>query len=144
VVVDRDMEPRPIWTARRPNGTSVKLCATHLMSDVTLSDAAPADEGSCAFCSELVSPTRHAVERWLERVGGDSATSAGMAILDFCAHAYTPSTAPAWVKHPITEGELLMNIRYDGVCLVKRHGTRGAGFATSIIATVLTSAGPMP
>lgn len=144
VVVDRVDEPWPIWVAKRANGTVVKLCAEHLMRDVTLSDAAPAAEGSCAFCSEPVSPTRHAVERWLSRVGGASATEAGMAILNFCAHAYTPDPAPAWVGHLRDEGELLMNIRYDGVCLVKRRGTRGGGFATSIISTVLTSAGKTP
>jgi hypothetical protein len=143
VVVDRE-EPAGIWTAERANGSKVLVCATHLMAGSDLTNAAPAAEGSCAFCSELVSPTSHCVERWLERVGGRSATEAGLQILEFCAHAYTPSMPPAWVVMGEGEGELLMNLRYDGVCLVKRRGTRGRGFDTALIATVLTSAGPTP
>ncbi len=141
--VDTAEEKQPIWLARRPNESEVLVCATHLMADNGLRDAAPAAEGICALCTELVLSTTHAVERWLERVGGRNATQAGMQILEFVASAFTPATPPNWLHPPPAEGAvLLLNARYNGIALVKRHGTRGAGFDTAIIATVLTSAGP--
>jgi hypothetical protein len=142
VAVDTDDDPSSVWLAKRPNGSEIRVCATHLMSDSGLSNAAPAAEGSCAFCSELVSPTRHAVDRWLERVGGRSASEAGLQILEFASRAFTPATTPKWIAHSVGGDVLLLNARYAGIALVKRRSTRDP--AVPLIVTVLTSAGPTP
>lgn len=138
-----EREAQPVWLAKRANGSEIKVCAVHLLADVSLSDAAPADEGTCAQCSELVLPTRHAVARWIERVGGRTNTEAAQQILAFVATAYTPTATPKWLWTPPSDGELLLNLRWSEVGLVKRR-TSLRGFETAIIATVLTSAGPHP
>jgi hypothetical protein len=141
--VDTVDDVSPIWLAKRPDGRGeVLVCATHLMKDSGLSNAAPAAEGSCCvFCTELVSPTRHAVDRWLKRVGGRNATEAGLMIMEFAAKAFTPAITPAWIEGEATADELLLNLRYDGVALLKR---RSRDPAVMSIVTVLTSAGPNP
>ncbi len=140
-VEDREMGEQPVWTATR-RGERIVLCAHHLLADANLSDAAPAtEEGRCDRCSEVVVATEHSIRRWLERVGGRDHTEAAGLIMEFASRAFTPMTRPRWLTAPPVAAEMLMNLRWDGVVLLKCRGTRGHK-DSSIIVTCLTSAGP--
>ncbi len=127
---------QPVWRVQRLDGVRVRLCAHHLLQDPDLSDAMPA-EGLCERCTELVSPTSHAVSRWQERVAPGSATEAGLQILAFVANAYTVERLPRWARcAPAPEIEVLLNDRWEQVALLKRWNGR------PIILTVLTQDDP--
>ncbi len=132
-VVDREELP-PVWQARRRNGTAVVICALHLLEDDNLVDVTPAGEGSgCDRCTQFVELSHHAVSRWLERVGGRSMLEASNQLLEFLSSAFTAFTTPRWIRTTPVDAELLLNVRWQGVCLLKRNGA---------VLTVLTSAGP--
>jgi hypothetical protein len=143
-VSDRPDAEQALWLATR-RSERIRVCGHHLLADPDLINATPADGGRCAQCSEVVLPTRHAVDRWLLRVGGRTATEAGIMMLEFVRTAFTATSTPKWLRTPLDDkSELLLNVRWSEVGLVKRRSIRGADFDCAIIATVLTSAGPTP
>jgi hypothetical protein len=121
-VVDTPELARSIWLARRRNGSPVTVCGLHLLEDSNLSDATPvahAAEERCDRCQEFVGLTHHSVSRWLERVGGRSATEAGQQMLAFISQSFTATSTPRWIRVLPTDCELLLNLRWTGVVLVK-------------------------
>ncbi len=111
----------PIWVATRPDRRRIKVCGTHLMTEPDLRDIAPASSGHCVVCREPVTPSRHAVERWLQRVKPGTPESAGLAIIEFASDAVTADSPPRWVSTLDAAIEVVLNDRRPGVALLKKR-----------------------
>ncbi len=114
----------PTWSATRPDGSPVKVCALHLMAD-DLHDVAPTS-GKCAICTQPGRITSHLLERWQERFASRvGAEEAGRAIVLFVDGARTVDP-PSWARVALAPGhELLANEDFPDVVLVKKCHARG-------------------